>query len=148
MRLTIAILLMVLSISCLSIECIDAPNSLDPREHWPKASDVIYGQVLRGEYKEENSRASVSFDFDVVKSLKGDLDGIINIQSPMYRNFSLGQSYIIFLYSSTKIKPCAMILELFPGMNTMEELYHQSKRKDINFAKDVRLILPLAGFKP
>jgi hypothetical protein len=148
MRLTIPFLLLALSMPCFSTECLVAPDSLDPREHWPKATDVIYGQVLRGQYTEVNSRDRVSFDFDIFESLKGELNGVINIQSSMYSNFGLGQSYIIFLYGGTRIKPCAMIVELFPGMKTMEELYYQSKRIDINFAKDVRLILPLAGYKP
>ncbi|WP_101757313.1 hypothetical protein [Oceanicoccus sp. KOV_DT_Chl] len=148
MKFSIALLFALLSCSVNATECLDAPNSLDPIRHLEKSSDVLFGTVIGGKLKSNVRRGEIAVDFSIAKPIKGNKSGVIQLRSPMYTHFAIGYSYIVYLYGSNEIKPCAMVIELMPAIESMEALYHQSQRTDVNFGKDLRKLLNHVGYKP
>jgi hypothetical protein len=134
------VLLFFIVAPAMAFECPDYDPMRDPVEkHIEKASDILFGRVLKGEFLPSNGyNGEVKISFEIFKTIKGPLNTSTEIIVEAFAGrtkIELGQSYVIFLYGNNRIDFCNLKIRLFTDIDTLEELKEHSERKDMRSSK-------------
>jgi len=133
----------------LAWECGSYDKYSQPVEkHLEIATDVFIGTVLEGKLEDSYS---IDLKLKVTLPIKGNLKTEVELTTnsePINDRFYIGGHYIVFLYGSSKIDFCNMILEVVTPVNSLDELKEYVKRKDIEGTEKVGVVAKYLSNNP
>ena len=155
MKSVIFLLLVLVSNSVFALECRYSKQDGDAEirenniEH---ATGIYFGRIIQAEYmKNKDSKDTVSFQFQVIETIKGSLGGVMYLTSYLSNGAlgtEVGQTYIIVMADSNKVNFCNMVFPIGPGFGSLERLHEWALRIDIPYAPRVKKLLEQYGKLP